>query len=284
MLENQGVNNLLSEPHIGVPNFNSILKISLGLIFVAILSSTLVYAETTSVSIEGNIFDIEYVGTDVSVSGIEPDLDFISLIFSVDVTNSHGVLDITFERSFFDSVYQGNDDDFIVLADGDEPSYFEIETTPQTRTLSITLPLGTEEVEIIGSVFGQPTSVPTPEPTPDSTPEPTPDSTPEPTPDPTPEPTPDPTPVPKEDDKIKDKPKTECGTGTILKDGVCMLDERCGSGTVLKNGVCVVESTPVTTSPKTLGKELVYGFIAAFVIAGIIGIVLALMSKASKSS
>ncbi len=276
MLENQGTNNLLSESHIGVPSFNSILKISLGLIFVAILSSTLVYAETTSVSIEGNIFDIEYVGTDVSVSGIEPDLDFISLIFSVDVTNSPGVLDITFERSFFDSVYQGNDDDFIVLADGDEPSYFEIETTPQTRTLSITLPLGTEEVEIIGSVFGQPTSEPTPEPTPEPIPEPTPD--------PTPEPTPDPTPVPKEDDKIKDKPKTECGPGTILKDGVCMLDERCGSGTVLKNGVCVVESTHVTTSPKTLGKELVYGFIAAFVIAGIIGIVLALMSKASKSS
>ncbi len=166
--------------------------------------------------------------------------------------------------------------------------------------MSITLHLGKEEDEIIGSVFGQPTSVPTPEPTPDSTPEPTPDSTPEPTPDstpeptpdptpeptpdPTPEPTPDPTPVPKEDDKIKDKPKTECGPGTILKDGVCMLDERCGSGTVLKNGVCVVESTHVTTSPKTLGKELVYGFIAAFVIAGIIGIVLALMSKASKSS
>jgi hypothetical protein len=63
-----------------------------------------------------------------------------------------------------------------------------------------------------------------------------------------------------------------------------MLDERCGAGTVLKDGVCVIESAPVTTSPKALGKELVYGFIAAFVIAGIIGIVLALMSKASKSS
>jgi hypothetical protein len=83
---------------------------------------------------------------------------------------------------------------------------------------------------------------------------------------------------------MEDKPKTECGPGTILKDGVCILDERCGEGTVLKNGVCVIESTSITTVPKTLGRELVYGFVGAFVVAGIIGIFLALMSKASKSS
>jgi len=61
-----------------------------------------------------------------------------------------------------------------------------------------------------------------------------------------------------------------------------VLDERCGPGTVLKNGICVAEHESAT--PQTLGKQLVYGFIAAFVIAGIIGIILALMSKASKSS
>ena len=63
-----------------------------------------------------------------------------------------------------------------------------------------------------------------------------------------------------------------------------MLDERCGAGTVLKDGVCVVESVPVTTTSKGLGKELIYGFIAAFVIAGIIAIILALMGKVGKSS
>jgi hypothetical protein len=272
MLKQQGMDNLLSESYMRMPSINSILKISLGLIFVAILSSTLVYAETTSVNVEGNTFDIEYTGDGVSVSGVEPDLDFISLIFTVDVTNSPGVLEITFERSFFDSVYQGSDDDFIVLADGDEPSYTETDTNSQFRTLSITLPSGTDEVEIIGSVFGQPTPEPTPEPTPVP-----------PTPEPTPVP-PTPTPTPKEDDKVDDKPKTECGQGTILKDGVCMLDERCGAGTVLKDGVCVVESVPVTTTPKGLGKELIYGFIAAFVVAGIIGIILALMGKVGKSS
>ncbi len=270
-MKNQGTNNLQSELHKTLPSLNSILLISLGLIFVAILSSTLVYAETISVNVEGNSFDVEYTGDGVSVTGIEPDLDFISLIFTVDVTSSPGTLEVTFERSFFDSVYQGSDDDFIVLADGDEPSYSETGTTEKTRTLSIALPSGTDEVEIIGSVFGSPAPEPTPEPAPEPTPEPAPEL--------------DPTPAPKEDEQVEEKPQTECGPGTVLKDGVCVLDEMCGPGTILKDGVCVIESTPTTTSsPKALGKELVFGFTAAFVIAGAIGIILALISRANKTS
>jgi len=264
------------------PNLKTILIISLGLIFFTILSSVLVYAETSSVNVGDGYFDVEYVGNGVIVNGIESDLDFVSLIFSVDVTSSSGVLEVTFERIFFDSVYMGNDDDFIVLADGDEPSYSEIETTATSRTLSITLPSGTEEVEIIGSVFGSPLSEPEPQP---ETPQP---ETPEPeTPQPeTPKPeTPQPeTPKPETPQPQPEtpKPKVECGAGTVLKDGVCVLDERCGAGTVLKDGVCVVESK--STSTETLGKQLVYGFIASFVIAGAVGVILALMSKASKSS
>ncbi|MFZ8937946.1 MAG: hypothetical protein ACO2Y5_06820, partial [Nitrosopumilaceae archaeon] len=87
-----------------------------------------------------------------------------------------------------------------------------------------------------------------------------------------------------DEEQPSEKPKTECGPGTILKDGVCVLDQRCGPGTVLKDDVCVLDSTPKKSSaPQALGKELVYGFIAAFVVAGIIGIVLALMGKAGKS-
>ena len=272
------MDNLLSESHMNLPSFNSLLIISLGLIFVAILSSSLVYAETTSVNVEGNTFDIEYTADGVTVSGVEPDLDFISLIFTVDVTSSPGTLEVTFERSFFDSVYQGSDDSFIVLADGDEPSYSEIQTNAETRTLSISLPSGTDEVEIIGSVFGKPTAEPEPpveEPPVEEPPVEEP---------PVEEPTPTPTPTPKED-VVEEKPKTECGPGTILKDGVCVLDETCGPGTILKNGVCVIESAPTPTfSPKALGKELGIGIIASFIIAGTIAIILALMSKASKSS
>jgi hypothetical protein len=134
MLKQQGMEKLLSKSHMKILSLNSISKIFLGLILVTILSTTLAHAETMSVNVEGNTYDIEYMGDGVSISAVEPDLDFISLIFSVDVTNSPGILEITFERSFFDSVYQGNDDDFIILADGDEPNYFETETTPQSRT------------------------------------------------------------------------------------------------------------------------------------------------------
>jgi hypothetical protein len=56
----------------------------------------------------------------------------------------------------------------------------------------------------------------------------------------------------------------------------------CGPGTVLKDGVCVIESTPTaTSSPKALGKEMVYGLVSALVVAGIVGIIFALIAKAS---
>jgi hypothetical protein len=259
-----------------MPSLGSLVKISIGLIIVAILSSAFVYAETTTVDVNGVSYDVDYVGTGVTVSSMSADTDFVSLLINVDVTGSPGTLEITLDRNFFDSKYQGEDDDFIVLVDGDEPVYSETSTTDQSRSLSITLPSGTEEVEIIGSQFGSSGDTePEPEVTPPEEEEVTP-------PEEEPE-VKDPTPVVEK--PVVEKPKTECGPGTILKDGVCILDERCGPGTVLENGECVAE--PVTESevtPQGLGKQLVIGVVAAFIIAGVIGLVLAIMSKASKSS
>ncbi len=283
-----------------MPSTNSLVKISIGLIIVAIFSSAFVYAETASVDVGGTSYDVEYTGNGVTISAIDADPDFVSLIISVDVSGSPGTLDITFERSFFDSVFQGDDDDFIVLADGDEPTYSEIETTPQSRTLSIELPTGTEEVEIIGSVFGSSVTEPIEEPAveepivEDKLVEKCPDSY-------------DPVcgvdgvtygnkcqlnaaeinldylgECLVEETPTDETPKTECGVGTVLKDGVCVLDERCGPGTVLTDGVCVAE--PTSEAPaRGLGTQLIIGLVGSFIIAGIIGLVLAIMSKASKS-
>jgi len=279
------MDNLQSESQKHLPNVNSLLKISLGLILFTLLSSALVYAETISVDIEGNSFDVDYTTTGMSVTGIEADLDFVSLILTVDVTDSPGILDITFDRSFFDSVYDGLDDDFIILADGDEPNFTETDTTTQSRTLSINLPSGTEEIEIIGSVFGD--SAPVVE-TPEEE-EPPVVETPE-----------EEEPPVVETPPVDETPKTQCGPGTVLKDGACVLDERCGPGTVLKDGACVLdercgpgtvlkdgtcvlESTPQSSSvtiPKGLGSELVIGTITAFGVAAAIGIILALISRA----
>ena len=235
-----------------LPNVNLLMKISLGLILFTIISTALVYAETESVTVDGISNDVSYTGTDMTVSGIEADTDFISLILTVDVTGSSGTLDITFDRSFFDSIYNEADDDFIILIDGDEPTFTETQTNSISRTLSIELPAGSEEVEIIGSSFNNSVAEETPV----------------------------------EETPVEETPRTQCGPGTVLTDGACVLDERCGPGTSLEDGVCVLDSTPAPTSStsKGMGKELIIAVVAGIVIAGTIGVILAIMSKASKSS
>ncbi|MEK0322513.1 MAG: hypothetical protein QQN47_07025, partial [Nitrosopumilus sp.] len=79
--------------------------------------------------------------------------------------------------------------------------------------------------------------------------------------------------------------QTQCGPGTILKNGACELDERCGPGTVLKDGACVLDSTPKSseTSVNIISRELITGVVVALGIAGAIGIILGIISKVSKS-
>jgi hypothetical protein len=92
--------------------------------------------------------------------------------------------------------------------------------------------------------------------------------------------------TPVEETPIDTTPKTQCGPGTVLKDGACILDERCGPGTVLKDGACVID--PTSKSPsfsgKGMGKESIMGFAIAFIGAGIVAVVFGIIAKASKSS
>ncbi len=263
------------------PNINSLLKISLGLVLLTIISSVLVYAETVSIDIDGTSYEVEFVATGLTVNNIEPDLGFATLIFTVDVTDSTGTLNIVLERSFLDSIFNGEDDPFIIINQFGEELIFTESATSQSRTLNIELPAGTVEVEIIGTIFSNPTAE-----TEETTEEPvTEETTEEPvTEETTEEPVTEET---TEEPLVTDveTPKTQCGSGTVLKDGVCVLDERCGSGTVLKDGVCVLDSTPKSseTSVKIDSRELITGVVAALAIAGVIGIILGIISKASKS-
>ena len=239
------------------PNVNSLLKISLGLILFTVISSALVYAETISVDVEGNSFDVDYTATGLDVSGIEADLTFFSLILTVDVTDSTGILNITFERSFLDSTFEGADDDFLIINQfGEEVNFTETETTSQSRTLSIEVLAGTTDIEIIGTIFG------------DSTEETMMEET-----------------MEESTETVDETPKIQCGPGTILKNGVCELDERCGPGTVLKDGACVLDSTPKSseTSVNIISRELITAVVAALAIAGAVGIILGIISKVSKS-
>jgi len=78
---------------------------------------------------------------------------------------------------------------------------------------------------------------------------------------------------------------TQCGPGTVLKGGVCVLDERCGPGTVLKDGACVLESTPKSSNVNVqgMGREMITGIVAALAIAITIMIIFGAISRASKS-
>ena len=289
---------LHSEKPVSLPNVNSLLKISFGLILFTMISFALVYAETIPVDVEGNSFDVEYTVNGITVDAIASDVEASSLYLTV-TADSVGILDITFDRISFDSVFEGLDEEFFILVDGDFAIYSETETTAQSRTLSIEVPSGTEEVEIIGTTFGsfEPVII-----------------------------------LDIDDDAAAAKAAadaaaakaaadaaaakaaadaaaakaaadaaaakaaadaaaaqtqpTQCGPGTILQNGVCALDERCGPGTLLKDGVCVLDSTSASSGSSVggMGKEMVLGVIIAFIAAGIVAVVFGIMSKASKSS
>jgi hypothetical protein len=232
--------------------------------------------ETLSVTVDGMPFDVNFSTVGLNVYEIESDTDSMSLIFYVDVRDSNGKLEVTFDREFFDSVYGGVDDQFFILSDGDETIFREMQNTPESRTLSIDVQLGTEELEIIGSEFGfsKVISVPVVETPVVETPVVE-------------------TPVVEtpvvETPVVEIVPTNECGPGTVLENDVCVLDERCGPGTVLENDVCVLDSSSTANSPTvsntsspSSNKEMIISFSVAFGIAGVIGIILALIAKAHK--
>ena len=134
------------------------VKILLTLVLIATISITPAFAESIPIKItKMNTLlhhNIPYTGDGVEIQNVTADLDFISLIFGVTV-ESPGKISITLDRSIFDAVIDGEDDEFFVLADGEEIQFDE-EKTDMSRTLSFSVPEGTEEIEVIGTkLFGE---------------------------------------------------------------------------------------------------------------------------------
>jgi len=296
-MNNYAVKKLYSKKRTELPSINSLLIISLGLIFFTMISFALVYAETIPVDVGGASFDVEYTVDQVVINSViaefEPSNDYAGLIISVDVSGSPGNLELTLDRSFMDSIFDGVDDDYFVLVDGIEPNFTETKNT-QSRILNIEIPFGSEDVEIIGTVFGN-SEIPS-----EDAPEPeilvcsvlcidgliqNPDGSCECVPEPvaeTPKPVVEtPKPVVETPKPVVETPKTQCGPGTVLKDGSCVLDERCGPGTVLKDGACVIDPTSKSSGPSTIremGTEFAMGMIIAIVIIGAIVVVFLLLA------
>jgi len=96
-------------------------------------------------------FDMETIG--VEVNGIEIDSNDVVVVLDVNVIEDSGSITITFEREFFDSLYYDNDDEFVIIADGNNVHYNEINTNSESRTIQFKLNSDTEAVEIFGTQF-----------------------------------------------------------------------------------------------------------------------------------
>ncbi len=244
----------------------------LAIIALTVLSPAFAFAApgTIAVDLDGTSVDVSYDADGVEVTSVTSDLEFISLLFQVKVTGSPGILEITLDRNFLDATFEGVDDEFFMITDGfDEPTFEEVETTSELRTLRIELASGTEELEIFGTAFGEPESAPEEVIEEPETVVEEPETVVE-----------EPETV-VEEPEVVTEPKTQCGPGTVLKNGVCVLEDKCGPGTVLQDDVCVLTASSSITSPLT-SRDFIVGGGAALVIALILIIIFPAIGRASR--
>jgi len=83
------------------------------------------------------------------------------------------------------------------------------------------------------------------------------------------------------EEETMEEPKTKCGPGTVLKNGVCVLEDKCGPGTMLQDGVCVLTASS-STSSSILSKDFIVGGGVALGIALFLIIIFAAIGRASR--
>ena len=132
-------------------------KTVLALTLITVISITPAFAETMAVEVVGVMkvnHAVSYTSTGIEIESISADLESIALIFQVLVSESEseGDISITFDRAVFDAKIAGEDDEFFIIADGEEIKFAE-EKDDDTRTLSFSIPQGTEEFEIFGTIL-----------------------------------------------------------------------------------------------------------------------------------
>ena len=93
----------------------------------------------------------DYSTTGIEIKDFELDFNDIEVILDVEVTEIPAIIEITFEREFFDSTKMEKDTDFTVIADGDLIYYQEIVSNPNFRTIKFNLASDVELVEIFGT-------------------------------------------------------------------------------------------------------------------------------------
>lgn len=277
------------------------LELKSSLVFALLAASlflpNLAFADpgTIQVTVNDSTFDVVYDATGLDVTGIEADTESSTVTVFVTTSDVSNTLQVTLDRNFFDSQTAGEDDDFLILTDGFEAT-FEESKDATSRTVTINVPEGTNSIDIIalGSAsFGLEPVTEQPEEIP-------PEEVPEETPEEIPEMTCGPGTVLDNGVCVLEQTESEetvtppaetpndelaCGPGTVLMGGTCVLDETCGPGTILSDGVCVLDqsSAPQVTQSRGMGFDLIMPIVAAFVIAFIVMIILWAIGRAGRN-
>jgi predicted secreted protein with PEFG-CTERM motif len=101
------------------------------------------------ITVQGTDQELTYSITGGVITQVSPDTESESLIISID-SLSNGTLFVQLPRDVIDAKFGEKDDDFFVLIDGLETEFDESKSA-NDRTLTVSFPEGTEEIEVIGT-------------------------------------------------------------------------------------------------------------------------------------
>lgn len=138
-----------------VPPVPFVLLLLFTFVFVSYEFSSISYAQTSNsypVIPPGsqNTYTVNYSINSGTVSDMSVDTQNLSLVVSIQTTGD-GTLTLTLPRELIDAKTNGQDDQFFVLADGQNTSFQESQATGTERTLTIPFTDGTEKIEVIGT-------------------------------------------------------------------------------------------------------------------------------------
>jgi predicted secreted protein with PEFG-CTERM motif len=97
----------------------------------------------------GQSYTVNYGVTGATVTDISISQQDTSLLVTL-TSSSDGNLTMTMPRSLIDAKANSGDDQFFVLVDGADSDFTESKTA-DSRTITVSIPEGTQEVEVIGT-------------------------------------------------------------------------------------------------------------------------------------
>ncbi|MDE2588353.1 MAG: hypothetical protein KGL95_01635, partial [Patescibacteria group bacterium] len=101
--------------------------------------------------VAGKTFQVNYNANGVKIQNIETNPTYEELTVSVQVSSPNALLELTIPRDLLDSKQGNNDIPFITVIDGTLGNVEEKNPTLTTRTISIQLTPGNQQIEIIGT-------------------------------------------------------------------------------------------------------------------------------------